>query len=203
MISITQPLPKEINIDGELYPISWTFKTGIKFEELINDKSLSDEQRLLKILMLYYPDKIPCNISEAIEGLLWFFKGGQEDKPTRKTRSKKSSKAQYSFTQDSGLIYAAFVQAYGIDLFKVTKLHWWAFKELFACLPEDCMFSKVLTYRSISLTSNMSKEQKEFYKEMKEKYRLEKSEFDIERLEAVEEILLSGDMSKLKGGVTN
>ncbi len=200
MISLTRPLPKEIQIDNELYPISWTFQTGIEFHELIKDASLSDEQRLLKALILYYPAKIPDNINEALEGILWFFKAGQDEEPKRKTKSKKSDKAQYSFSQDAGLIYSAFMQAYSIDLFKTKKLHWWAFRELLAGLPEDCMFSKVVMYRSISITGNMPKEQKSFYQSMKEKYKLKVSDKEMEQLEELENILLSGDVSKLRGG---
>lgn len=200
MISLTDQLPKQIQIDGVLHPINWTYQTGILFSELVKDNSLSDEQTLLKALILFYPEKIPNNIVEAREGILWFFKGGQDDEPVRRLKPKKTNKAQYSFTQDAGLIYAAFMQAYSINLFHSKKLHWWEFRELLSNLPEDCMFSKVLTYRSISITGKMPKEQKEFYQEMKEKYRLLEPDQNYERINEIENLLLSGDIKKLKGG---
>jgi hypothetical protein len=201
MISLVDSLPEDIQIDGVLYPINWHFQSGIQFEELMKDDTLSNEQRLLKALILYFPDKIPSDVLEALEGILWFFKGGVQDElSNEKGKSKGSSGPDYCFSQDAGLIYTAFMQAYNIDLFKAKKLHWWAFRELLAGLPEDCLFSKVLSYRTISITANMPKEQKEFYKKMKDRYRLKEATQAIERINEIEDILIRGDIGKLKGG---
>ena len=59
---------------------------------------------------------------------------------------KASGKRLMDFEQDAWAIYAAFVQAYGIDLHK-TRLHWWTFLDLLRALPEDTRFSQIIGIR--------------------------------------------------------
>ena len=59
---------------------------------------------------------------------------------------KSSGKRLMDFEQDAWAIYAAFVQAYGIDLHK-TRLHWWTFLDLLRALPEDTRFSQIIGIR--------------------------------------------------------
>lgn len=51
------------------------------------------------------------------------------------------------FEQDSGRIYASFLQAYNIDLFEV-ELHWHKFLILLQNLPEWTTLSKVISIRA-------------------------------------------------------
>lgn len=50
------------------------------------------------------------------------------------------------FEQDAPLIFAAFLQAYGIDLDK-SNMHWFKFRDLLEAVPDDTSFSKVVELR--------------------------------------------------------
>ena len=48
-------LPETVNIAGEKVPIEAGFRTGILFEEAINDATMSDEEKVITMLGLYFP----------------------------------------------------------------------------------------------------------------------------------------------------
>lgn len=53
----------------------------------------------------------------------------------------------FDWEADSGRVYAAFLQVYGIDLLTV-KMHWFTFKTLFDSLPSGTKLSEVIEIRS-------------------------------------------------------
>lgn len=65
----------------------------------------------------------------------------------------------------------AFKEQYGIDL-NDANLHWWKFRALFMSLRADCMFTKILGYRTMPITSKMSTADRNFYQRMKKLYAL-------------------------------
>ena len=73
-----------------------------------------------------------CRVAHGIfpeEELTWL------DKTLKKN---KNNKRAYSFSQDAGDIYSAFLTCYGMDLTRIGYLHWWKFRTLFDSLPNDC-----------------------------------------------------------------
>ena len=62
------------------------------------------------------------------------------------------SKKVYDYAQDAFLIYAAFWQAYGIDLNKERdKLHYMGFLALFSGLPDDTRMSQIMGIRGAEI----------------------------------------------------
>lgn len=170
---LTDALPESVKIGGDAWPIRSDFYIGVRFELLMQDRSLSDEERLSRALSLYFPE-IPPNLPAALEALLWFYSCGRyaAEQPADNCGSRGGSgKKAYCFDQDADLIFSAFWAAYGIDLNTVEGLHWWKFRALFNSLPAECEFCKVMGYRTID-TKGMSKKQKQFYERMKQRYTL-------------------------------
>lgn len=66
----------------------------------------------------------------------------------------------FDFVQDAGLIYAAFVQAYGIDLFE-QRIHWWKFIQLLNALPSDTRFVEIVGIRTKPVPKPTKYNQKE------------------------------------------
>ena len=118
-------LPKTACIDGVEYPIGYGYRYMMAAEIEMFNPSISDEQRLLNALNLFYLENIPPNIEKAVEFMLWFHRCGEEAKKGKGSKGK--TKRGYCFRQDAPLIYAAFRQQYGIDLRKTKsdELHWW------------------------------------------------------------------------------
>ena len=100
-------------------------------------------------------------------------------------------KAVFSYDFDDGYIYAAFKEQYGIDLNDV-NLHWWKFRALFQSLNADCMFVKILGYRSMPITSKMSTADRNFYQRMKKLYALPLPQSVQEKYNAIEDALING-----------
>lgn len=170
---ITEGLPEEVVIDKKRYRINCDFRVGIQFEEIMNSNQ-NDMVKLEKMLRLYYP-RIPENIGEAVNKLLWFYRGGKEEQKEEKRERYKRRSSQgpaYSFAQDSPYIYAAFREQYGIDLLSTENLHWWKFLALFESLGEDTKMAKIMYYRTVS-TSGMSKSRRAYINDMKKAYKLE------------------------------
>lgn len=169
---ITRELPKSVDIDGEEYTINCDFRAGIKLDEIVNS-DMSEESKLIELLSLYYV-KMPTNLQEAIDKILWFYRCGedeQKEEERQRYKRRNSKEPAYSFSQDSPYIYAAFKEQYGIDLSTIEYLHWWKFVALFNSLNEDTKMSKIMYYRKVS-TSGMSRDQRAFINEMKKIYRL-------------------------------
>lgn len=210
--------PEQVEVDGKLYKINSDFRTSIQFEILMQKKELTEKQKefanelclldkemdretaelLAKYkdgLELYYPE-IPNDINGAINAMLWFYECGKENVDKKKSKKSGSRKKIYDYNYDADYIYAAFFEQYHIDLAE-QELHWWKFSALFSALSEDCMISKIITYRVID-TKGMEKEQKVFYNRMKRLYQLPEdiSEKERERQDKITQALLGdGDLT--------
>lgn len=190
-------LPQKVTIDNKEYKINSDFRTSILFELLMQDGSIGEKDKILMALELYY-SKIPGNINEAIEQMLWFYRCGKDIKKSKGNGKGKSITQIYSFEYDDDYIYSAFMDQYGIDLQDIEYIHWWKFKALFKSLKEDNEIVKIMGYRSADLSKIKDKEQKSNYKYMKELYKIPIPQDEREKLDEITNALLSGDdVSKL------
>lgn len=189
-------LPESVEIEGVEYEINTDFRISILFELLMQDPNIKDEEKIEKALELYFTKIPPIEyISEIVDIIMDFYSCGKDKLISNgTTTSKGKSKQIYSFETDADYIYAAFLDQYGIDLQDIEYLHWWKFKALFNALKEDNEIVKIMGYRSINITNDMSKHEKEFYKKMKELYKLPDniSKNDKEKISQIEDILMNG-----------
>ena len=134
--------------------------------------------------------------------MFWFFSCGREKKKKIFPRriAGINNKQPFDFEEDADLIYAGFMQQYGIDL-QEENMHWWKFMILLENLGADTRLSRIMEYRTIDTGSkHLSKEQRKFYQAMQRYYGLESRQMPemTERDRLVEEALLNGgDVSKL------
>lgn len=149
------------------------FRESIKFELLMQDRTISDDKKIRMILNLYYyrPEQIK-DLKKALEEIAWFYKGGDKIEAKNSKEKEGKKKQIYNYEFDAEYIYSAFMQQYKIDLNSIKYLHWWKFKALFINLSEDVLFSKIMKYRATELSSIKDKEMKKFYKKMKRLYAL-------------------------------
>lgn len=180
MLYLSSGLPTFIKVSNVEINIKTDFKTWIEYESIMLDNDIKSIEQIEKVLDLCLKDDIQLESLEELEelfnGLLWFYGCGKERKENKKDEddkesNSKSSRMVYSYEHDWSYIYSAFRECYNINLFE-ENLHWWEFKALFESLNDKCLFSKILSYRSMSISSKMSKEEKKFYREMKKLYAL-------------------------------
>lgn len=184
MIYLTKGLPKYVKVSDSQIELNTDYRAWIEYEQLMLDEDMDSVEQIEKIVRTCVKDEIFIEtieeLEELFEGLLWFYSLGKiknDNKKVEKEDEDKESdfnqgaKMVYSFEHDWSYIYSAFVECYNINLFK-EDLHWWEFKSLFESLNEKCKFSKILSYRSMKISSKMSKEEKKFYRQMKKIYAL-------------------------------
>ncbi|EJU22518.1 bacteriophage Gp15 protein [Peptoanaerobacter stomatis] len=144
------------------------------FEQLMKDNSVNDDAKIELALNLYFPKQYIINTVDAVNKIIWFYSGGKEIKDSGgKTSNSGKNVNIYDFEQDADYIYAAFMEQYKIDLADIDYLHWWKFKSLFYGLNKDIQLSKIMFYRSVELTDDMTKNERKFYRDMKRLYALE------------------------------
>lgn len=177
---LTDRLPDSVEIGGKVYAIHTGFRTAIRFETMVKDIKMRDEEKLDQMVRMFFHPVIPEDIDAAIGAILWFYNGGkpfleekEEKRVGRKATGFRKNTQSYSFTQDAGYIYASFMQQYGISLQRMgdDDLHWWEFLALFDALGEDTKMGRVIYYRTVS-TAGMSVERRKHVNEMKKLYAL-------------------------------
>ena len=110
---------------------------------------------------------------EALSKALWFYSCGRE---TLRAGSQGDSVQAYSFDDDDNLIYAAFLDQYGVDLSDIPYLHWWKFQAMFENLRPDHKFCQVMHYRTAKIDRKWPKAQRDFYADMKKRYAIRGAE---------------------------
>ena len=167
-------LPCSVIVDNIDTEIVSDFRTSILFEQLMKDNSVNDDAKIELALNLYFPKQYIINTADAVNKIIWFYGGGKDIKESSNKSSNSSKNANiYDFEQDADYIYAAFMEQYKIDLADIDYLHWWKFKSLFYGLNKDIQLSKIMFYRSVELTDDMTKNEHKFYRDMKRLYALE------------------------------
>ncbi len=150
------------------------FRESIKFELLMQDKNISEKDKIAFALELYYYNISEIkDIKEAINDILWFYKGGEilEEASQNENREEKA-KQIYSYEFDDKYIYSAFLEQYKIDLNSIKYLHWWKFKALFNGLNEKTKIVEIMGYRAMNLSKIKDKEMRQHYKKMQQIYAL-------------------------------
>lgn len=183
--------PVSVDVGGIAYPINASFRASIAFEMLMLDHGIPEDAKSTTALYLYYP-RIPEDLDGAIRSILWFYRGGDQESQDKGKRGGGRQDAIYSFEHDDKLIYAAFLEQYGIDLCEA-DLHWWKFRALFQGLDDSTEIKKIMGYRSVEITKDMTKSQKEFYSKMKKLYRIPLAKNEQEKLNQIEAALMKGE----------
>ncbi len=196
--------PETVLIKGTEYEINSDFRTSVLFELLIQDEDVSNVDKVVKAIELYFPIIPSEEIRDIFGAIMWFYCCGRTDKERKLMReedqenegSKEDEQEEaeriYSFDYDDEYIYSAFLQQYGINLVATKYLHWWEFRAMFKGL-DNCEFVKIMNYRATKITSEMSKKEKRFLRKMKSIHALPTSEKEQQETNALIEALMNGD----------
>lgn len=175
-------VPDKVMIGGREYDINSDFRTSILFELLMLDVKLTDAEKGPLALELYFSEQEidPADREEAIECISWFYSCGRDNEPGEGSGSSGGTSMTYCFNYDSGYIFSAFLDQYGIDL-QDEDMHWWKFRALFRGLKDDTMISKIMGYRSMTIDKNMSDAEKKHYRKLKRIYAIPDPRTDDEK----------------------
>lgn len=175
---LLDPLPE----DFEGKRINYDFRIGVQLMILVNDETLTTEEKAETSLSLLFLD-LPDSPEQYARGLEFFLTGWMHDNPQNKKHDR-----VMDFDQDQWRIYAAFLSQYRIDL-SLVKMHFWTFMGLLTNLGE-CAYTQVIDTRMKKFTPKMSVQEKTALSAAKKMYAIGPvEEEDEEDQEALEEFL--------------
>ncbi len=151
-----EKFPDSVELSGKDYPIYTDFKNWLKFFDMLEEKGLSEQEKMLLALRWFQEPISPELWNEGIQALIRFAIRGEIPE---QSRNKGSSKKILSWSFDAPYIYAAFLSEYHIDLLNAT-MHWHLFLALFDALPEDTPIKQRMYYRGINIGEIRDKNEK-------------------------------------------
>lgn len=125
-------LPNAIEACGQVFLLNTDFRTWLQYPGIL-------EENLQELFIDHVP---PLLTQEVVKQLDCFYMP-----PAELPRGSGTGVPLVDWDLDADLIYAAFMQAYGIDLIKA-DMHWHKFLALFSALPEETLMVKIMSYRA-------------------------------------------------------
>ena len=136
-MKLQDALPCAVTVGRRTYRVDLDFRNVLRMMDVLAQDDIMPKAREYNALrcVMKHPPKRTSEVLLALRVLLF------PEQP--KTDSKKLT----DFVQDADLIRAAFMQTYGINLYR-DKLHWFEFTSLLSGLPEGSRYTEVLGIRA-------------------------------------------------------
>lgn len=137
-MELFEMLPDRVTVDGKPYRIDLDFRNVFRMLNILGRSELTPAARdylALKCVMKRPPWDTAAALA-AIKDIIFPLEKRNED-----------YKKITDFSQDADLIRAAFMQVYGINLFR-DRLHWFEFICLLHGLPEGNRYKEILSIRA-------------------------------------------------------
>ncbi len=125
-------LPNAIEAYGQVFLLNTDFRLWLQYPGILREN----------LQGLFADHAPPLLTQEVIEPLDCFYMP-----PAELPRDSDGGVPLVDWDLDADLIYAAFMQAYGIDLIEA-DMHWHKFLALFSALPEETLMVKIMSYRA-------------------------------------------------------
>lgn len=183
-----QLLPACVTVGGVAYKVKTDFRWGLMFSRFVREKTPLGEYGV------FFDGDAPPMGKEAADALVSFYSC-----PALLPRSMgdEGNEVLFDWQQDAELIFAAFWEAYGIDLFAV-RLHWHKFLALFRAL-HNTKLNDVIGYRAWK--PNDKTKHDAAMRRLKAAWRIEAPDGDIESDEAYQKFMAGLNKgAKAKGG---
>lgn len=181
MFHLDEKLANEVKLKSKTYSLNLCFDNVLLAFRALKDKEMTITDRLETYLNLLVNDDLPSvadwtALYDAIQNVLTVerttavkYDLNGDPIPT----SNKSSEPDFDFDFDARYLFAAFMQAYKIDLIEQQgKLHWIKFVALLNALPEDTMFRQIRQIRSTDLSKIKDKDYRKQIKRQQQAFAL-------------------------------
>lgn len=153
MPALYEKPPASVELDGKRYRLDLAFGKVLQYLDLSSDDNGFSESDVTEIALSWFLPGTKIKKLDRITQVRLLTKIRREyiSGHDRKIQGKKSVKT-VDFRYDSGYIYAAFLQTYGIDLYECAdKLPWCKFMALFKALPDNTAISQIMGIRGREL----------------------------------------------------
>jgi len=167
-MELFETLPDRVTVDGKPYRVDFDFRNVFRMLNILGRSELTPAARdylALKCVMKHPPRNTAAALA-AIKDIIFPLEKRNED-----------YKKITDFSQDADLIRAAFMQVYGINLFR-DRLHWFEFICLLHGLPEGNRYKEILSIRARPLPNptKYNAEERQWLMKAKAEYALKISD---------------------------
>ena len=143
-------LPDAVVVDGKRIRVDLDFRNVLRMLETLQRSDLMPEAKE------YLASRCVCRrprpgVVQAVREMLF---------PAKKIDQQEQKKIT-SFEQDAWLIRAAFMQCYGISLWRVKHLHWMEFADLLHAIPDGTRYMETIGIRVREIPAPTKYNQKE------------------------------------------
>ena len=176
MIPLYAPLPYTVEYEGRTYRLLPYYDRVLEATATLARMDMSAADALRYALWLLIDERryplSPGLMQAIINTLVEPVTHRSDDTPR-----------SIDYTQDAALIYAAFMQAYHIDLRAERELHWWKFQALLSGLPSDTRLMEIINIRTRPLPqpTKYNHGQIQELQRLKAKYRIRLTEEEAEQ----------------------
>lgn len=167
MGALLDGLPLAIEIDGKEYQINSDFHTGLRIILAFEDTELTISEKSFILVDQLYQEE-PEDFVKAVSAGIRYLDCGEEQREGGGNGCR-----MYSFSQDERHIFSGVDKVLNGRLSRGEYVHWWEFVFAFMELPEDCMMSKILYFRSRRNAGKLTKEEREVWTKNRELFELE------------------------------
>lgn len=134
-MKLYERLPDRVTVGRRRYKLRLDFRNVLRMiDTLTRDDLLPEAREYLALRCITRPRGNTHALMAAVQELLFPARG-------------ESTEKIMDYAQDADLIRAAFLQCYGINLYR-DKLHWFEFSALLASMPEGSRYSEILSIRA-------------------------------------------------------
>lgn len=136
-MKLYERLPDSVTVNGKRIRCDFDFRNVLRMLETLAREDLTEEARAYRAVRCV-TKRVKADPHAMLDAIY-----------PRLFAEKKTEDGQRvtDFEQDADYIRAAFLQEYGINLFR-DRLHWCEFASLLACLPEGSRYVEILGIRS-------------------------------------------------------
>lgn len=136
--------PEYAEIGGNRYKINTDFRVALECFKVIEDATISDQERALAVIYLLFGDVPTDNLDDFLRIAGDYLRCGESDEP------KTTSKRDMDLVDDEKYISASFMSDYQIDLSKA-DMHFWQYINLIQGFTDRCILSRVRDIRNYDM----------------------------------------------------
>ncbi len=156
---LNDPLPWSFVYGGREYPLDLAYDNVLDVHDVMADEDLLEHEKIQIAMKLLVEGEIEGDLVGAWNHIYQKYITSQVRAPIQydiagnitpvaESDDDDDREPHFDFSQDGGLIYASFLDAYGIDLYREQgKMHWWVFQSLLEGLPDDTILQRVIQIR--------------------------------------------------------
>jgi hypothetical protein len=162
--------PMTCEVHGREYRINTDFRVVLKYLRLLEGDDTQDDKNLFALILFYGQEQLlfPDDVEGLFEYITLFINRGEVN------TKRSSNEVYFDLLEDSGRVFAAFIQVYKINLRKEKLIHWWVFYDLLESLPKETHLADVIEIRSKKFETWMKPKDRQELMRIKASYALGK-----------------------------